>query len=222
VAAAEARVGEQRARFLGSVQVGIAMERMERRPQGDRNWASETFYNSVQSGALTPPSLMPRDQQGTDVILGPTLGVELPLWDQNQAQIARAERVLQQAKQLREALLIDVAQDLHSRLARVRTAVANARFYHDEQLPAAERSANLSRQAYRAGQVSLLSILEAERGLLAARSGYLAALESAALAAIELERVTGQPAAVLRSLPPPAEAAAEPPAEKLAESEVQP
>jgi outer membrane protein TolC len=42
-----------------------------------------------------------------------------------------------------------------------------------------------------------LSALEAERTLLTARSGYLAALESAALATIELERVTGRPAAAL-------------------------
>lgn len=41
-----------------------------------------------------------------------------------------------------------------------------------------------------------MSVLEAERSLLTARSGYLAALESAALATVELERVTGRPAAI--------------------------
>lgn len=40
-------------------------------------------------------------------------------------------------------------------------------------------------------------MLEAERSPLTARSGYLAALESAALATVELERVTGRPAAAL-------------------------
>lgn len=197
VAAAEARLREERVRFLKSLEVGLALERGERRSPGDRNWVAETFYDSLQSRALTPPNLMPRPSEGQDVILGPTLGVELPLWDQNQARIAKAERLLAQSTQLRDALLIDVAQDIHSRLARAQTAAENARFYRDEQLPAAERSAQLSRDAYRAGRLPFLSVLEAERNLLTARSGYLAALEAAALATIDLERSTGRTAEML-------------------------
>lgn len=213
VAAAETRVREQRVRFLKSVEMGLALERGERRSRGDRNWAAETFFDSLQSRALTPPSFMPREREGTDFKIGPTFGVELPLWDHNHAQIARAETLHEQAAQLRDALLVDVAQDIHSRLARARTAAENARFYHDEQLPAAERSAELSRDAYRAGRLTLPSVLEAERSLLTARSGYLAALESAALATIDLERVTGLPAATLlaapdSSSPPPRQPAA--------------
>ncbi len=197
VATAEARLREERVRFLKSLEIGLALERSERRSPGDRNWAAETFYDSLQSRALTPPNLMPRPSSGHDVLLGPTLGVELPLWDQNQAQIAKAELLHAQSVQLRDALLIDVAQDIHSRLARAQTAAENARFYRDEQLPAAERSAQLSRDAYRAGRLPLLSVLEAERNLLTARSGYLAALEAAALAMVDLERATGRPAAGL-------------------------
>lgn len=221
VAAADARVREERVRFLKSLEVGFGLERGERRSAGNRNWASETFYDSLQSGQLTPPNLMPRESQEAGVILGPTLAVELPLWDQNQTQIAKAEQRLQQSVQLRDALLIDAAQDIHSRLARARTAAANARFYRDEQLPAAERSAQLSRDAYRAGQLSFLSVLEAERNLLTARSGYLAALESAALATIDLERVTGRPAAVLTALES-APAATSPPTSQPRTIEVKP
>lgn len=197
VAVAEARVREERVRFLKAVEVGFALERGERRSRGNRNWAAETVFDSLQAGQLTPPNLMPRERSGDDFMIGPTFGVELPLWDQNQAQIARAERLVQQTALLRDALLVDAAQDIHSRLARVRTAAENARIYRDEQLPVAQRSAQLSREAYRAGQLSFLSVLEAERNLLAARSGYLAALEAAALATVEVERVTGRPAAAL-------------------------
>lgn len=199
VAAAEARCREERLRFLKSLEVGFAMERGERRSRGPRKWASEIFYNSLQGVQLSPPNLMPREDVGIDVILGPTLGIELPIWDQNQAQITKADHLLEQAVQWRDALFVDASQDIHSRLARARTAAENARFYRDEQLPAAERSVKLSHDAYRAGRVSFLSVLEAERSYLAARSGHLAALESAALSAVELERVTGRPAAVLLS-----------------------
>ncbi len=200
VEAAAARLQEERVRFLKSVEVGFALERGERRPRGDRNLAAETLYDSLQGGQFTPPNLMPRERQGSDVILGPTFGVEVPLWDQNQAQIAKADRLLQQATQLRDAWLIETTQDIYARLAAARTAAENAQFYREERLPLAERSAALSREAYRAGHVPFLSVLEAERSLLTTRSGYVAALESAALTAVELERVTGRPASALRAL----------------------
>lgn len=208
VAAAESRLVEERARFLKSVEVGFALERGERRSRGDRKWAADTFYDSLQSRQTTPPNLMPREGETTDVILGPTFGVELPIWDQNQAQIAKADRVYQQAKQLRDALLSEAAQDIHSHLARAVTAYENARFYRDEQLSMVERSAALAGTAYRSGHLSILSVIEAERNLLNARSGYLAAVEHAALASIELERATGRPASELRSLTPGMEQAA--------------
>jgi len=194
---AEARVKEERARFMKSLDVGFALERAERRSRGGRDWLQETVYDSLQSGQLTPPNLMPRESQGNDVMAGPTFAIELPLWDQNQAQIAKAERLLEQTRLFRDALLVDAAQDIYSRLARAKTAAENAVFYRDEQLPAAERNVSLSREAYKAGRLSFLSVLEAERTYLAARSGYLDALESAAIATVELEQVTGRPAHVL-------------------------
>jgi len=197
VGEALARVEEERARFLKSLEVGLALERAERRSDGGRNWAQETFSDSPQPGQLTPPNLMPQPDQGDDVIIGPTFGIELPLWDQNQAQIRKAELHAQQALQLRDALLIDAAQDIHSRLARARTAAENALFYRDELLPAAERNVALARESYKSGHASFVSVLEAERSYLAARGGSVDALASAAVATIELEQVTGRPASAL-------------------------
>lgn len=197
-----ARVNEERAGFLKSLEAGFALERAERRSGGDRDWVEETFYDSLQAGQLTPPNLMPQEDGGADVIVGPTFGIELPLWDQNQAQIAKAELQAEQALQMRDALLIDAAQDIRSRLARARTAAENAVFYRDELLPAAERNVSLSREAYKAGRASLIAVLEAERSYLSAKSGSLDALVAAAIATIELEQVTGRPASVLLETKP--------------------
>lgn len=199
VASAEALARLERVRFLRSVDLGFAFELAERRSRGDRKWLAETFYDSLQSGALTPPNLMPREPQGTDTIAGPTLSLELPLWDQNRAQIARADRLLEQARQRRDALLVTVAQDIHASLARVRTATENATFYRSEFVPTAERNVSLAQEGYRVGRVAFLSLLEAQRAYLATRLSELEALQTAALAEIELERVTGRPADVLRN-----------------------
>jgi cobalt-zinc-cadmium efflux system outer membrane protein len=199
VASAEALAKLERVRFLRSVDVGFAFELMERRSRGDRNWLAETFYDSLQSGALTPPNLMPREPQSTDTIAGPTLSLELPLWDQNQAQIAKADRLLEQARQRRDALLVAVAQGIHASLARVRMAMENATIYRSEFVPTAERNVTLAQEGYRVGRVDFLSLLEAQRAYLATRMSELEALQAAALAEIELERVTGRPADVLRN-----------------------
>jgi len=209
VAASEARVRAERARFVRSLELGVSLERGERRPRGNPNYLAETLYESVDAGQLSIPRITPRESEGSDVVIGPTIGVELPLWDQNQAQIARAEHLLDAARRLRDALLVDAAQDAHAGLARARAAAQNAQFYRDQQLPTAERSASLSREAYRVGRTPLLAVLEAERSLLTARSGYLESLERAALARIELERVTGRPLAGLGADAGPAAAAAE-------------
>lgn len=199
VASAEALARLERVRFLRSVDLGFAFELAERRSQSDRKWLAERFYDSLQSGALTPPNLMSREPQGTDTIAGPTLSLELPLWDQNRAQIARADRLLERARQRRDALLVTAAQDIHASLARVRTATENATFYRNEFVPTAERNVSLAQEGYRVGRVAFLSLLEAQRAHLATRLSELDALQAAALAEIELERVTGRPADVLRN-----------------------
>ncbi|MGB0716124.1 MAG: TolC family protein, partial [Phycisphaerae bacterium] len=132
---------------------------------------------------------------GTDVILGPTFGIELPLWDQNQAQIAKSDRMLEQLLHVRDAALVNATQDIHTRVARMETAAENARFYESLQLPAARRNIDLTREAYASGKLTFLTVLEAERKYLATRSDFLLAMETFALAMVELERATGCPAA---------------------------
>lgn len=197
VASAEARARLERVRFLRSVDIGFSLQLAERRSRGDRDWLAETFLDSLQSGAPTPPNLMPRPAQDPSTIAGPTLSLELPIWDQNQAQIAKADRELEQAKQQRDAILIDAAQDIHVGLARVRTASENARFYCDKFVPTAERNVSLAQHGYRVGRVPFLSMLEAQRAYITTRTNQLEAQRDAALAEIDLERVTGRPIATL-------------------------
>jgi outer membrane protein, heavy metal efflux system len=126
---------------------------------------------------------------------GPTLSVELPFFDQNQAQIAKASYLSQQASKNLEALVLELTQDIRVTYARARNAWENTRFYQEQLLPLREGSLELSREAYRYGRASFLQVLEAERKLLEARAGYLQALETSATALADLERVTGQPIA---------------------------
>ncbi|NOT01900.1 MAG: TolC family protein [Phycisphaerales bacterium] len=192
VAAASARVEFERSRFLRSVELGWSAERSARSSRGGRNLLAETAFASLQSGQLTPPSLEPHDERSSEWVIGPEIGAELPIFDQNQAQIARAEFVHQQAAKLLEALARELAQDAHVALQRARTASDNARFYADTVLPLREQGLTLAHGAYTAGRTTLLSVQEAQRLLLEARSGRIDTLMDYAVAVVELERVAGR------------------------------
>lgn len=197
VDAAWARVGLEKMRFLRSLEVGVSVERSERGTRGDRNWLAETAWASAEAGQLTPPSLQPREPLSTDWVVGPTLGVEVPLFDQNQAQIAKAEYEHRQAQHALEALDRDLVQQAYVALKRAQIAAENARFCRDEYLPLQEQSLQLAQEAYRVGRTPLLAVLDVQRGLLEARAGYVAALADAGIAIVELERVAGQPIGML-------------------------
>ena len=197
VAAAKERVAYEKSRFPRSLELGLSVERSARYSRGGRDWLEETAYASAQAGQLTPPSLHPREEQSTDWVVGPEIGVELPIFDQNQAQIARAQYVHQQAMKLLDALEREITQDAHVAFEGAETAADNARFYMESVLPLREQGLTLAEGAYTAGQTTLLSVQEAQRLLLAARSGYVGAITHHVLAIVELERVAGRPIAAL-------------------------
>lgn len=197
VGAALAQVGYQKTRFLREIEVGVSMERDARASRGDRNWLAETAWASLEAGQLAAPSFQPRERETTDWTVGPTISAEIPLFDQNQAQIARAQHEYEQARRLLEALNRDLVQDAWQTLKRAAAARDTARLYADKILPLRERSLGLAREAYRSGRVTFLSVLEAQRELLGGRVAYVQALQDSALAIVELERLTGRPATEL-------------------------
>ena len=134
-----------------------------------------------------------------DTLVGPTLGLEIPIFNQNQGGIARAQYAFEQSRRQLEGLRRDALQQVRGAHARARTAWDTARYYREEVLPLRTTSLDLSGTAYQAGRTPLLNVLEAERALLTARSGYVDALRDSAEALVELEKVTGRPLRVLEA-----------------------
>jgi cobalt-zinc-cadmium efflux system outer membrane protein len=201
VLAAEARWQEEQLKVFPSVEVGVALERNALRALPGRKVLADTARASVANGALTAPEIQSRSQRQAEkraqieTIFGPSFGMTLPIFDQNQAQIARALYLYQQAAKTLDALLRELTQEARVVCERARIAWDNARFYRDRLLPLRETSLKLSQEAYQTGRGSFLSVLEAERMLLAARAGYVDALRASATALVDLEIVTGQPMA---------------------------
>lgn len=189
---AAARARAEELKLFPSLELGVGFERSERQAPEGRNILADSVRSSIVEQE-------PRFELGdlgkasTDTLLGPTLGLELPLFNQNQAGVARARYAYAQTLRLQEDLQLQVDHEVRLASARARSAWDTARFYREEVLPVREASLELARTAYQAGRTTLLNVLETERALLSARTGYADALQTSVTTLVELERVSGQP-----------------------------
>ncbi len=202
-AAANQRVREEHLKVFPNVEIGPFLERSERRALPGRNILADTARASVAAGGLTAPDIQSRGQRNQerrreiDAILGPALTMTLPIFDQNQAQIAKANYEYQQSLKQLNAIELSIAQEARQAVDRAVTAWDIARFYENEIVPQAQKSLDISEASYRAGQTSIVTVLEAQRTLLATRRSAVDAMKDAAEAIAELERTSGRPVSVL-------------------------
>ncbi len=192
-AQAEATLAQAKLGVFSRLQLGVAMEREERRSGGGRDLLADTARSSIAAGQLTAPELEPKTDPGSGVIIGPSVSMDLPVFDQNQAAIARAGMLLQQAEHMQDALERQLVQDVRGAADRMETARRMVRLAGEQFVPLAERNLDMAGESYRAGKSSVLSSLESQRFLLEARRRKVTAQAERALAAAALEREVGLP-----------------------------
>ncbi len=204
VIATAANVRLEHLEIFPDVTVGPSAERLERRSAPGRNILADTARSSFANGTPTAPDIQSRGQreeerrQEIEAIVGFALSITLPIWDQNQAQIAKAHYKWLQAARSYEELYLSVAQDIRGAVDVADTASNNLGYYRMELLPQAGRNLEFARASYASGQASLLILLEAQRSLLEARGGYVAVWLDAATALAELESAVGVPLKEMR------------------------
>lgn len=203
VDAAVARVEFELAKVFPNVEVGLEYEHQAHRAQPGRKILADTARASIANGQLTAPDIESRGQrnleesQRIDAILGPSLSLTLPIFDQNQAQIAKARMSYLESKALLDGLERSIVQQTREAADRLATAWNVATLYQNEVVPQAQETLDLSQATYQAGQTTILNVIDAQRSLLETRRANVAALENAAAAVAELERATARPASEL-------------------------
>lgn len=135
----------------------------------------------------------PEVGSNVDHVLGPTLGVEIPIFDDNSAGVSRAEYELLRSAKLLEALQTEVLQQVRSASDRARLATETLAFTRESLEPQAQRLAEGARRARAEGRLTQGEVLELELAVIAARRAGIAAALEAALAIAELERAVGSP-----------------------------
>ncbi len=188
-------------RVFPEVSIGISGERLESRGQAGRNVAADFARSSLRSGGLAIPDIQTRGEraaegrQEIEYMWGPNISVTLPIFDQNQAQIARARYGHVQAIKSYEDLYLNIAQDIRIAVDRASVLWTNVAFYRESLLPQAQKNLEFTDAAYKAGSTSVLTLLESQRSLLDARRGYVQVWETAATSLSDLERAVGLPLA---------------------------
>ncbi|HSD29281.1 MAG TPA: TolC family protein [Vicinamibacteria bacterium] len=122
---------------------------------------------------------------------GFSVGLRVPLWNANRAEIARAAA----ARSLAEATAERVALDLEAALERARqeldVASTEAEMLERDILPAARRSLELARFSYGEGETSLLDLLDAQRTFRETERQALASRLALAQALADVQRLVG-------------------------------
>lgn len=208
IEAAEEQLAREYLRVFPSISLSFELERTDRRALPGRNILADTARSSIAAGQLTAPTIESRGQRNLarrqiiDSLMGPGLQFTLPLWDQNQAQIAKARfgvlRVRKEAADLQRT----ITRQVRETLMRERTAAELVRFYEREAIPLANENLDTARGLYQSGEQSVLFLIDAQEALIQQRRAYVDALRDAALARSELERAIGGRLTMISPTPP--------------------
>jgi cobalt-zinc-cadmium efflux system outer membrane protein len=131
------------------------------------------------------------NQTDNQRITGPTLRLELPIFNHGQGRIARLQAQLRQVERTLEAQAIDIRSE--TREASERTAAERriVLFYRDQALPERKRVLDLTTTQYNSMLKGDYDLLIAEQNELTAQRGYIGALRDYWIARADLERATG-------------------------------
>jgi len=127
-----------------------------------------------------------READGADVF-GPGFDIQLPIFDQNQAQIAKAQYMIRQAGKNLQALEGKVREEVTSDLERMHFHQTQVHRFREKIIPLREKAMEYAERWVSAMQLNRLYLLEAQKGLLQSRREYLEALMERQRALVDLE-----------------------------------
>jgi cobalt-zinc-cadmium efflux system outer membrane protein len=123
--------------------------------------------------------------------IGPTIALPVPLFDQGQAAIARANAVVRQSQQKYAALAVETRSQVRVAQTRMLNARVTVSLYHDEILPTQEKLLEQTQLQYNGMLVGVFQLLQAKRDQIDAAARYVESLRNYWMARAELERAIG-------------------------------
>ncbi len=176
-----------------------ALEAAYRRAEFELDLAIKGKYPSLQLGLG-----LERESEG-DSFLGPAMGLELPIFDRNQGEIAAKLANRDRARADYVATLHRLRAGAYDARARLRTARREIEAQERDVLPKVRRNQDLIEGAFRVGDVGVLDWVTAQQRALRAQRTYLETLLRYQRNVIEIEAATGVQLVESVALPGPAD-----------------
>ena len=130
-------------------------------------------------------------QSDSQTITGPTFAIELPIFNQGQARIARTESALRKTQKKLEALVVEIRSQVRGLSDQLESKRAIARFYKDELLPNQARILNQSLLNYNAMVVGNFELFTAKAEETQTERESIEAAKEYWITRTELERAVG-------------------------------
>jgi cobalt-zinc-cadmium efflux system outer membrane protein len=165
------------------------------------SYATSLARSSRWTGMIDIGADVARLQNG-HIAVGPRASLELPIFDQRQAVIARLEALQRSAVRTEQAIAIDIRSDVRRSRARV---VALRRFverYRSVIVPTRENVVRLSQQQYDAMLLGVFQLLQARQTEINTYREYVETLRDYWIARSDLERAVGGRLPASASNPP--------------------
>lgn len=124
-------------------------------------------------------------------LFGPTLSLELPIFDQRQAVIARLEAQHRQAEHYLKKVSVDARSEVRTAQARLAAARRTTERFKRTLLPLREQAVEQSQLQYNAMQIGLYQLLAAKQAQIEGYQAYLDAVRDYWAARAELEMAVG-------------------------------
>jgi cobalt-zinc-cadmium efflux system outer membrane protein len=124
---------------------------------------------------------------------GPNVELQIPIFDQGQAAVARLRAQLRQAQKLMDARAIEIRSEVRAARTRLQATRAAADYYRTTLLPIRERIVLLSQQQYNAMLLGVYQLLQAKQAEVNAYREYIEAVRDYWIARSDLERAAGGP-----------------------------
>jgi outer membrane protein TolC len=131
------------------------------------------------------------DERVVDWTIGPMIDVELPIFDWNQARVARAVHEWRQRRAEYDAARQRVNSQVRQTCVMVRQACQQVRFFREAILPEVQSNIELVRESYRAGGEEVTVLLQVQEDLIATRLTALGFVRDWLLSRAALERDAG-------------------------------
>jgi outer membrane protein, heavy metal efflux system len=142
-------------------------------------------------GRIEPGAAVHREQGENNWIAGPSLSLEIPVFDQRQAEIASLEARQRQSRRRVEALTLEVVADVRRAWEELRAARSLAEHLLRSLIPARERVVELSQHHYDFMLLGTFDLLLAKREEIGAYRDYVEAVRDYWTRVAELEKAVG-------------------------------